>query len=64
MMLSLNPKLTQEEVGKLFKAFDTNANQRISFEECYSKLCKMVQVVNVQDSDLRNSIKKVQSKKQ
>ena len=63
MILSLNPHLTPEEIDKLFKAFDTDANQKISFDEYYAKLCKMVQIVNVPDSDLRNSIKKVQSKK-
>ena len=63
LIKSLDGEISDEDIPKIFTEFDMNEDGAISLSECKSKLCKISQVVNFQDMDLKESLKKIQAKK-
>ena len=53
MIKHLNPDISEEDIPKIFIEFDLNEDKKICLNECKAKLCKINQVVNFQDVDLK-----------
>ena len=59
MLLSIKPDIPENKLHDIFVNFDPLDIKEVKLSECKAKLCKMMQVPNISDTGLRESIKKI-----